>query len=158
MSKGQRMTLKAYWQQYLTTLPDDHPHRTAPYTAWGFGDGAAMADELGGLVKAGTKTATASLVWEYEHDNEALPEVGDLSVILDGRDVPLCIIETTELTVMPFNEVPAGFAYDEGEGDRSLAYWREGHWRFFVRSCDRIGREPSETMPVLCERFRVVHR
>ncbi len=149
--------LEAYWQAYLATLPAAHPHRMQSYEAWGFGDSPAMADELGALVRAGTKTATASLIWEYEHDGDALPQVGDLSIIVDGQEQPLCIIETTELRQLPFNEVDAQFAYDEGEGARTLEQWRRDHWAFFGRSCERIGRQPSETMPVLCERFRVVY-
>ncbi len=148
--------IQAYWQNYLKTLPDDHPHRSADYTAWGFGDSPRMADELGALVKGGTKTATASLIWEYEFDGEPLPKVGDISIILDGQDHPMCIIETTELRQLPFNEVDEQFAYDEGEGERTLVQWRRDHWSFFGRSCERIGKERSETMPVLCERFRVV--
>lgn len=147
-----------YWQTYLSTLPPDHPHRNVQYTAWGFGDSPEMADELGRLVAEGTKTATASLEWEYEQDGEPMPAVGDLSIVLGGSGEPLCIIETTEIRVLPFNEVDPQFAYDEGEGDRSLAYWRAEHWRYFGRVCERIGCEISEAMPVVCERFRVVFR
>lgn len=156
MSSTDDDSQRAYWGRYLATLPADHPHHRATYTAWGFGDSAAMADELGDLVRRGVKTATASLGWEYDHDNEAPPTVGDISMILNGAGQPLCIIETTEIRTLPFNAVDAQFAYDEGEGDRSLAFWRDAHWRFFGRSCQRIGREISDTMPVICERFRVI--
>ncbi|TFH31677.1 MAG: ASCH domain-containing protein, partial [Anaerolineales bacterium] len=54
------------------------------------------------------------------------------------------------------DEVDEEQAYLEGEGDRSLAYWRDVHWNFFSRECAQIGREPSEHMPVLCERFKLV--
>jgi uncharacterized protein YhfF len=126
--------------------------------AWGFGDGPEMAGDLGRLVYEGTKTATCSSLWEMEHDGEPVPRPGDLSIILDGLDNPLCIIETTEVEVKPFDAVDNAFAYDEGEGDRSLAHWRAVHWRFFSRSLQAIGRAPEETMPLVCERFRVVWR
>jgi uncharacterized protein YhfF len=58
--------------------------------------------------------------------------------------------------VVPFREVTATHAYAEGEGDRSLAYWRQAHWEFFSRTCAALGRAPDETMPVVCEEFRVV--
>ena len=151
--------VKQFWQQYLATLPDDHPHRTATYEAWAFGDvnDAELADELGALVLHGEKRATASLIWEYEADDEPMPQVGEISIVLDGRNEPLCIIETTELRTLPYNEVDAQFAHDEGEGDRSLEYWRQAHWRFFGRVCERMGREVTETMPVLCERFKLIY-
>jgi uncharacterized protein YhfF len=149
--------IDAFWRRYLATLPPDAP-RPAGYTAWAFGDGPEMADELGALVVGGTKTATCGLLWEYEAEGDALPKVGDLSVIAAGDGRPLCVIEATEVTVQPFKTVDARFAYDEGEGDRSYDHWREGHWRFFTRACEQLGREASETMPVVCERFRVVFR
>lgn len=116
-----------------------------------------MADELGALVAAGTKTATCSALWEYEAEGEPIPQVGQRSIILDGRGEPLCIIETVEVEIRPYNEVDPQFAYDEGEGDRSLTYWREAHWRFFSRTLPKIGREPTPTMPLVCERFLVIY-
>jgi uncharacterized protein YhfF len=117
-----------------------------------------MADELADLVVRGIKTATAGLLWEYRAEGEALPHPGDVSIVLDGAGVPACVIETTGVEVAPFNQVGADFAHDEGEGDRSLDTWRQDHWRFFSRACERMGRTPSESMPVVCERFRVVYR
>lgn len=150
-------TIQAYWESFLQSAPqevkDSHPN----YEDWPFGDSPEMADELGGLVCEGIKTATASLVWIYEAEQEPLPKVGDYSVILDGRDRPICIIRTTELDIVPFDEVDAEQAYLEGEGDRSLDFWREVHWRFFSRECAQIGKQPDEKMPILCERFELVY-
>lgn len=143
--------LQPYWQHYLDTLPVEN--RPIKVDAWGFGDSPQMADELGALVVAGVKTATAGLLWDYEAENEALPTVGDYSIILNGANQPLCIIRITEVLVTPYNRVDERQAYDEGEGDRTLAYWREVHWKFFSRSCDAIGRNPDETMPVVCMHF-----
>lgn len=117
-----------------------------------------MADDLGGLVQRGIKTATCSLLWEYEADDEPLPRVGEMSIVTDGEGHPLCLIEITEVEVKPFDQVEAQFAYDEGEGDRSLASWRDAHRQFFARLCETLGREPSATMPLVCERFRVLFK
>ncbi|MBN2004494.1 MAG: ASCH domain-containing protein [Anaerolineae bacterium] len=147
--------LVAFWQAYLDSLPTGAA-RPASYTAWSFGHDADDADKLGDLVSRGVKTATCSLMWTFEAEKNPLPQVGELSIVLDGIGDPLCIIETTELQVKAYQDVDAQFAYDEGEGDRSLAYWREVHWRYFAEECAAIGREPSMDMPLLCERFRVV--
>ena len=149
-------TIDSFWQRYLATLPPDHPHRAAAYTAWAFGDSPELADELAGLVCQGIKTVTAGLLWEYEFDDEPVPEPGELSVILDGSKTPVAVIETVAVETTPFNAVSAEHAYSEGEGDRSLADWRDGHWRFFTRSCARIWRTPDEAMPIVCERFRLL--
>ena len=114
--------VETYWQKYLKTPPEGSPARDEGYEAWAFGDGPAMADGLGELVASGRKTATCSALWEVEAGEEAMPRVGERSVILDGSDEPLCVIETTEVEVRRFDEVDEGFAREEGEGDLSLAY------------------------------------
>lgn len=147
-----------YWQTYLDTLPLDSPGRIERYVAEGFGDSPAMADELGSLVGQGIKTATCSALWEWQAEGGPLPEVGLKTIVLNGQGEPWCIIETTEVTIRPFNEVDASFAYEEGEGDRSLACWREAHRTFFSRTLPRIGRSFDETILLVCERFRVIYR
>lgn len=123
--------------------------------AFAFGDGAAMADELSALVLQGIKRATASALWAYEAEGEALPRQGDLSIVTDGSGTPRCVIETLSVEVVPFREVTAAFAHAEGEGDRSLAYWRRAHRAFLGRECAAAGRAFSESMQVVCERFEV---
>jgi uncharacterized protein YhfF len=54
-------------------------------------------------------------------------------VVLDGRREPRCVIETTQINYWRFHEVDAALAYEEGEGDRSLAYWRNAHRTYFER-------------------------
>jgi uncharacterized protein YhfF len=114
--------------------------RDERYVAEGWGDSPRVADELGALIVDGTKTATCSALWEFRAEG------------------PLCIVETTEVEVKPYDRVDARFAYEEGEGDCSLEYWQEVHWRFFSRTLPRIGKEPTTDMPLVCERFRVIYK
>ena len=148
----------AYWQEFLTSLTSDSPYHHKSYVAEGWGDGPEMADELGALIVAGTKTATCSALWEWEAEGEAPPEVGTVTIVLDGRGAPIGIVETTEVTVRKYNEVDADFAREEGEGDLSLQYWRKAHKDFFSRILPKIGKEFSEEMPLVCERFRLIYK
>jgi uncharacterized protein YhfF len=124
--------------------------------AFAFGDSEDLADTLARLVLSGAKRATASLVWTFEHDRKPQPKPGDLSIVTSWARRPLCIIETSAIDVVPFDEVGADFASAEGEDDGTLASWRKNHTQFFAGECARIGRTPSPRMPVVCERFRVV--
>jgi uncharacterized protein YhfF len=147
-----------FWRGFLSTLPAGSTFRDRGYEAWSFGDGPEMADRLGGLVLAGRKTATCSALWELEAEGEPVARPGEKSIILDGRGEPLCVIETTEVEVRRFDEVDEAFAREEGEGDLSLAYWREAHRRFFAGTLPEIGHRFSNDMPLVCERFRVIYR
>lgn len=130
---------------------------SVPPPAWSFGATSEQADGLLDLVLEGTKTATASSLWDFEDEGESLPEPGSLSIILDGEDHPRALIETTEVEVVPFDEVDSEHAYLEGEGDRSLEHWREVHERFFTEHA-RHDRGFAPDMPVVLERFRVVYQ
>lgn len=152
------MTIDQFWQDFLATLPPDAPAHTAAYVAEAFGDNPALADELAALVLAGKKTATCSSLWEWEAEANPPPAPGAFWIVLDGQGAPLCVTETVEVALRRYDEVDAQFAYAEGEGDRSLAYWREAHRRFFTRTLPAIGKEFATDMPLVCERFRIVYR
>ena len=124
------------------------------YDAWAFG---GDPDGLAALVLAGTKTATASAYPLYALEGEPLPEAGEYSVILNSRDEAVCVIRTTRVYTVPFDQVSAEQAWREGEGDRSLACWRKVHEDFFRAELEEAGVEFSPSMPVVCEEFEVVY-
>lgn len=126
------------------------------YEAWAFGDTPKMANHLAQLVLEGTKTATASNFALYEAEQEPIPEPGQLNMILDGKGKAVAIIETTDVQIIPFNQVSEEHANLEGEGDRSLDYWRSVHEPFFKQELEAAGLQFKEDMPVVCERFKVV--
>ena len=122
-----------------------------------FGDSPALSEELLALIRSGTKRGGASLLWAYEAESEPVPNVGEVEIVVDHLNAPVFITRVIEVEVVPFNQVSARFAAREGEGDGSLGYWRETHWDFFARECQRLGRVPSETMPVVCSSFEVLN-
>lgn len=128
------------------------------YVAWAFGNSKEMADELAKLVLDGTKKATASNYMLYEFENEPLPHLGQFNIILDGDGNAVAIIETTSVEVFSFDEVTAEHAHLEGEGDRSLQYWRDVHEPFFKKELENINQEFNYKIPVLCEKFQFVFK
>jgi uncharacterized protein YhfF len=98
---------------------------------WSFGDSPALADELLQLVLDGQKTATCGSYTAYQQEKG--PVIGDYNVILNGRGEPACVIRTLSLKLIRYCDVSAEMAALEGEGDKSLAFWRQGHREFFTR-------------------------
>ena len=144
------MTAKEMWDAYVQQYPEAAQQS---YDAWCYGD---APDELAELTRKGIKTATASAYPIYELEGEALPEDGAYSVILWADESAACIIRTEKVYVVPFREVSAEQAYREGEGDRSLAYWRDVHERFFRAELENTGLTFTEDMGVVCEEFKMV--
>jgi uncharacterized protein YhfF len=112
--------------------------------AFSFGDGPALADELLALVLEGKKRATC---WAVAEGLKGAA-VGKSMVALDSKQRPRVVLTTTEMVQRRFDEVDDQFAYDEGEGDRSLAHWRAAHTRYFSRL-----RLFAPDMILWCERF-----
>ena len=152
---AQRSAIDAFWASYARTHPDAAARGYCE--AFRFGDTERMANELTVLVAAGVKTATSALLWSYAEGERLLRE-GDLSIVTTWDKAPVCIVETTKLRIVPFKDVDAQFAYEYGEGDRTLEWWREHLWEYYAEECASLGREPMEEMPLVCERFRVVFR
>jgi uncharacterized protein YhfF/GNAT superfamily N-acetyltransferase len=144
----------AFWADFCraTQLAD-----TTPYQAWYFGDSPELAHELVELVLHGPKRATAGLC----ELNDAMPQVAPVadgySVVTEHDGTPRAVIRTTVLERRPFSEVDAAFAWDEGEGDRTLADWKDGHRRFFTRELAALGRVFEEGMLVDLERFELLY-
>lgn len=149
-----KMDAKDCWKQFCQLHPQENRH----YEVWGFGDSAEMANQLGKLVLDGIKTATASCHALYEWEDDPLPKKGDYNIILDGDKQALCITQTADVSLVPFDQVSGDQAWREGEGDRSLNYWRKVHEEFFTKELAEEGLTFNSNMLIVCEKFRVVFR
>ena len=143
-----------FWAGFLkanSEVPSD-----TPYQVWYFGNTPEMARDLAALVVSGKKIATAGLAETNQRQPENAPVEDGYSVVtcLEGR--PACVIRTTEIRHVPFKDVDAAFAHDEGEGDRTLDSWRRGHWEYFTNEAAKLGFPFDENSIVCCERFRLV--
>jgi len=85
-----------------------------------------------------------------------MPKPGDFSIVVDGSNRPRCIIRTLQVQVKPIHDVDEQFAWDEGEGDRSLKWWLSAHKRYFTRQGAREGFIVDDGIEVVLQRFEVV--
>ncbi len=112
-----------------------------------FGDGPELADELLALILAGRKRATC---WSVAEGIKGTV-IGGRWVVEDGKGRPRAVLETVALSRQRFDLVDESFAAAEGEGDGSLAFWRQAHRDYFTRNG---GFVPD--MPLWCEHFELI--
>lgn len=117
--------------------------------AWQMGDSPELASELANLIKKGIKTASCGSFASYQQE-ESAPRIGSYNIILDGQNVPVCVIRLVSLQLVRFCDINEEFARKEGEGDLSLEYWKKEHQRFFIRE-----GHFSEDMELIAEEFEV---
>jgi len=151
-------SVKEMWENYLMSIGHNIINANKEYISWHFCDNEEDANNLAELVKQGVKRATTGLYYFYEVEGETLPKLGDLSIIIDWQGKAQCIIETKKVNLLSFKEVTEEFAEIEGEGDKSLKYWREVHINAFNRQLKEHEKEFGEDMVVVCEEFEAVYK
>jgi len=146
--------VQQFWADFCVATRLDP---ATPYQAWYFGDTPALAHELVELVLNGPKRATAGLSEFNDQMPGVKPVAGGFSVLTEHDGTPRAVIRTTDLQRRPFSDVDAAFAWDEGEGDRTLPDWKDGHRSFFTRELSAVGRAFDESMTVDLERFELLY-
>lgn len=119
-----------------------------------FGDTVEMADELLALVLQSTKRATCSLARDFSTADR--PKHGDHWIITDGAGHAACIIRTTKVDLVRICDVTEAFAFTEGEGDKSLSYWKSEHDAYYTRQAAAEGFVYDDKMIGVCEEFERV--
>ena len=151
-------TVKEMWKKYLSTIGENINNTGKTYESWYFCNNEKDANELAELVKKGIKKATASLHCLYEIENETIPKVGDYIIITNWNGIAQCVIHITNINIIPFKNVTQAFAAKEGEGDKTLSFWRKVHRKFFTLELKEYSKKFSEDMLVICEEFEVVYQ
>lgn len=146
------------WQRYLVSIGES-PETTAKIlNHFIFGDNREDADYCADLTVRGIKQATSPSLWWFEHSGEAVPQKGDVNIVTDWKGRAQCVIETTSVEIVPYNQITEAYAAIEGEGDKSLAYWQKVHWPYYFRELKDTPYTPTEDMPIVCECFKVIFR
>lgn len=142
-----------FWARFRALNPEA-PVR--PDAVFHFCDNQADADTCADLVRSGKKRATASSLAELALASDPYPKAGDLNVVTDWLGAPQAVIRTVSVEVRRLGDVDEDFAQAEGEGDGSLAWWRQAHEAYYGRVLAGSGRRVNDDLEIACERFEVV--
>ena len=148
------MTVQAFWEAFLQET--GRPADTPCLESFHFDLTEKWANELLRLVLEGKKRATSSSLTCYELEGARVPAPGDLSIVTDWAGEPHCVIETTQVDILPFRDMTFALCRLEGEDD-SLDSWRRSHINFFTAEGHEAGYVFTEDMPVIFEQFRVIY-
>lgn len=121
------------------------------FECFAFGNSPEMADELLELVLAGKKTATVSVILEEEPQ----PQIGDVSLVLNGRGEPACTIRTTYLETVRFCDLTWEMVRQEGE-DETFEQWKTGNYGYWMQDAAQRGYVFTEETMITFEQFEVV--
>jgi uncharacterized protein YhfF len=127
-----------------------------------FGFPGPLRDRLVDAVLSGVKTATSSLLADWERDGEQPPTAGELQTVIDSGGIPVGIIEIVACEVITLGAVDDRIARAEGESYQTAAGWRSEHERFWHEEVfpEWEGDLPvlDDSTPVVVEWFRLRER
>jgi uncharacterized protein YhfF len=149
---GRRDQIEAFWLDYQRA----GQVQVEGFSATAYGHSRALADELAALIRSGDKRAHATLERDFEADGDDLPRVGEHIVVLDGRGTPQAIVRIAHVERRHFNEIDDEFAFECGEGDRTLAWWLVAYRQEFAERAEAQGFQVGERAVLILEYFELV--
>lgn len=147
--------LDEYWERFLKETnrdPDDRCSGDLFFEAKGF-----VGTELTALVLAGKKTAIFTSYSTFAIDGEPLPMSGELYLVTDKKNAPVCVIEFENVEIVPYNEVTWEMAKLEGE-DETLEAWREKTKEYLEDEGSIVGFDFTPDIKLVFQKFKVVYR
>lgn len=143
-----------YWKNFQKKNPEYYNHNEP--VSFYFCDNKKDADECAELVVQKIKQATSPSVWWFEKNNEEFPKIGDLAIVTNWDGEPKAIIKTVKIEIVQFKNITNEYAFIEGEGDRSLEYWRKVHLDYYRNEMKDFVEHPIEEMEIVCEYFETI--
>ncbi|MGM0432540.1 MAG: ASCH domain-containing protein [Spirochaetota bacterium] len=147
------MQADAMWKDFVSLYGIE----ASSYELCQFGMTREEVNSLAQLAREGVKQATAGLLESYKREGEPLPKPGDFHVVTDWEGNAVCIIQASAVEVLPFDQITHSHAAKEGEGDKSLAYWRQAHLQYFTWEASELGLVFHESMEVVFMHFKTVY-
>lgn len=116
--------LEGFWRRAVFRAKINHvpsyfgptPLEVVRPPAWAFGTTAEESDIFLRDLLQGRTTAIAGSLRDYRSEGDQLPEVGELGIVVDGRDQPAALVMVSEVLTVPYAEVDSASTVVEGSG------------------------------------------
>lgn len=147
--------LDEYWAKFLKDTNRDPEEKCSGdlfFEAKGF-----VGDQHIFSVLNGKKTAVFSSFPSFAIDQEPLPLCGELYLLQDKNEKPVCVIELEAVEILPFYDVPWELAKQEGE-DQNLEEWRTKHWEYLEDEAEIMGFTVTPDVKMVFQKFKVIYR
>ena len=147
--------LEHYWQR--ACAESQHTNLTAAYEPRWIGLDDPTTEEVIELIRSGDKTGTFTLPWIIEHTDQPIPAVGDAIILVDFKGHPRLLVRLTDITTVAFGDITTAHTRIDGTPVRDLAIWKPLHTGYWNNLLAPYQLEVSPTMPVLVEKFELLH-
>ena len=147
--------LDEYWNSFLEKTNRDKEEKCSGDL---FFEGKNFINaELNSIVLAGQKTAFFTTLATFTIDGEPLPVSGELYILVDNQNKPLCVLEMESVNIIPFNEVTWDMAQKEGECS-TFGEWKEKMQEYIEDEAAIYGYEFTPDIRLVYQTFKVIYK
>ena len=150
------MTTSEFWKQYLKDTNQNENEAVYSGELVFENEGMTGRTQLS-MVLSGSKTAMFTPLETIEINLEKMPVTGEVYVVLDTNDEPRCVIELTDVRIIPLNEISWELARKDGE-DEDMQDWKEKMEEFLEEEADLCGFEALPDSKIVCEIFKLIYK
>ncbi len=150
------MTTSEFWKQYLKDTNQNENEAVYSGELVFEDEGMTGRTQLS-MVLSGSKTAMFTPLETIEINLEKMPVTGEVYVVLDTNDEPRCVIELTDVRIIPLNEISWELARKDGE-DEDMQDWKEKMEEFLEEEADLCGFEALPDSKIVCEIFKLIYK
>lgn len=147
--------LDEYWANFLKNTNRDAEDKCSgdlSFEGKGF-----VQSQINSIVLAGQKQAFFTTLATFTIDNEPLPISGELYILVDNQNKPLCVLEIESVNIIPFNEVTFEMVKKEGEC-ATLGEWKEKMQEYIEDEAHVLGFEYSPDIKLVYQTFKVIYK
>ena len=147
--------LDEYWANFLKNTNRDSEDKCSgdlSFEGKGF-----VQSQINSIVLSGQKQAFFTTLATFTIDNEPLPNSGELYILVDNQNKPLCVLEIESVNIIPFNEVTFEMVKKEGEC-ATMGEWKEKMQEYIEEEAQVLGFEYSPDIKLVYQTFKVIYK
>ena len=147
----QEKRIKKYFEKYVN---DDNP---VLYDYFSFEGDKKTSDYYLSLILEEKKKVMITPLYAYTEEENDMPILNSYSVIMDWEGYPRCIIKTTKVSIIPFNNITKEIVDLEGE-NTTLEEWKASNEKYYKEDAIEYGYSFSSDMELCVEEFVIIHK
>ena len=147
--------LDEYWANFLKNTNRDLEDKCSGdlcFEGKGF-----VQSQINSIVLAGQKQAFFTTLVTFTIDDEPLPISGELYILVDNQNKPLCVLEIESVNIIPFNEVTFEMVKKEGEC-ATMGEWKEKMQEYIEDEAHVLGFEYAPDIKLVYQTFKVIYK
>lgn len=146
----------AHWHNFVQAKPAMRKVHESYQTSYHIGDSVDSSERGLELIKTGKKTATSELLSYFHLNSEECPVVGKICIISSLKSDSICIVQTTDVSIISFDSITEEFVEAYGETISTTKSWYEAFTPYYEKHSSLLGQKLTSDTLLVIETFKLL--